>query len=65
MSKYVLTIAVLLGTLACASTEKLESDMRRMESQLAAMQRSQAELSSRVEELSNAQFILEDKGPLK
>ena len=32
-----------------------------MESQLAAMQRSQAELSSRVEELSNAQFILEDK----
>lgn len=62
MSKYVLTIAVLLGTLACSSkVEKLETDVRRLEGQLAAMQRSQAELSSRVEELSNAQFILEDK----
>lgn len=62
MSKYVLTIAVLLGTLACSSkTEKLETDLRRLEGQLAAMQRSQAEVSSRVEELSNSQFILEDK----
>lgn len=47
---------------ACSSqVEKLRGDVRRLEDQLAAMQRSQAEVSAKVEDATNTLFILQDQ----
>lgn len=59
-----LTIIALLLVFpgGCASrSEQTQAELRQLRDQVAALQRSQAELSARIEELSNTVFIVEDK----
>jgi len=62
MKRLVCTFLFVPALAACSThADELRSDVRQLSEQVAALQRSQAELTARVEELSNSQFILEDK----
>ncbi len=55
-------LVLFLGPLACSSkADRLEGDVKRLEDQLSALQRGQAENSAKLEEVSNTLFILQDQ----
>lgn len=62
MKRLVCTFLLVPAFAACSThADEMKADIRQLSDQVAALQRSQAELTARVEELSNSQFILEDK----